>query len=150
MVELLVSVAVISVLAVVMVVVINPGRKKAQARDSSRKSGIAQIASALSTYFVQMDSYPVQLFDLVPGELRSLIKDPNGMDFNYSAQSQDGGICTTENRDCLRALLYGIYEVPNNPCSVDHSYWAWTSSSLRTGKVCAEPSPNYSDTPIDD
>lgn len=150
LVELLVSIAVISVLAVVMAVVVNPGKKKAQARDASRKSGIAQISSALATYSVQTDSYPAVLTDLVPGELKSLVKDPNGTNFSYSAQSQDGGVCTTENRDCLKSVLYAIYEFPNNPCTVGSGYWAWTSSSLRTGKVCTESSPTYSDTPIDD
>lgn len=150
LVELLVSIAVISVLAVVISVVINPAKKKAQAKDASRKSGLAQISNALSNYFVQTDSYPLVLGDLVPGELKGLIKDPSGNDFNYSANAENGGPCTTAARDCLRAVLYGIYEQPNNVCTTGKSYWGWTSSSLRTGKICTEALPTYAETPIDD
>lgn len=149
-VELLVSIAVISVLAVTIAVVINPAKKKAQAKDASRKSGIAQISGALSNYFVQMDSYPLVLADLVPGELKSMIKDPNGFDFNYSAQSQSGSSCATQSRDCLRAVLYDVYESPNNACAMGQTYWGWTSSSLRTGKVCKESVPTSDDSPVDD
>lgn len=149
-VELLVSIAVISILAVTIAVVINPAKKKAQAKDASRKSGVAQISGALSNYFVQTDSYPVALSDLVPGELKSMIKDPNGSDFNYSAQNQSGAACTTAVRDCLRAVLYTIYESPNNDCTSGQSYWGWTSSSLRTGKICKDSVPSFDDTPVDD
>ncbi len=149
-VELLVSIAVISVLAVMIAVVINPAKKKAQAKDASRKSGIAQISGALSTYLVQMDSYPATLADLVPGELKSLVKDPNGTDFIYLAQDQSGTACTTVARDCLRAVLYTVYEYPNNACTTGQPYWGWTSSSLRTGKICKESVPTFDDLPVDD
>ena len=150
MVELLVSIAVISVLAVTIAVVINPAKKKAQAKDASRKSGIAQISGALSTYLVQTDSYPATLADLVPGELKSLVKDPSGSDFTYLAQNQSGVACTTAVRDCLRAVLYTVYEYPNNVCTTGQSYWGWTSSSLRTGRICKDSVPSFDDTPVDD
>lgn len=149
-VELLVSIAVISVLAVTIAVVINPAKKKAQAKDASRKSGVAQVSGALSNYFVQTDSYPSSLDDLVPGELKSMVKDPNGSNFNYQAQNQNGSACKTEDRDCLRAVLYTVYESPNDDCTLGKSYWGWTSSSLRTGKICKESAPGFDDTPVDD
>lgn len=146
----MVTIAIIGVLAVSIIIVVNPVKKRSQARDASRKAGIAQISNALSAYFVQTDSYPATLADLVPGELKSLVKDPTGSDFNYSAQGNEGGACSTASKNCVRAVLYGIYEMPNAGCSQAVAYWGWTSTSLRSGKICSSGVPLYSDVPIDD
>ena len=150
LVELLISIAVISILAAIVYLALDPAKKKGQARDTSRKSGVAQISGALTNYFVQIGSYPNLLSDLVPGELKSLIKDPDGNDFDYSAQNQSGMSCTTDARNCVRAVLYSIYEYPNTACAAGTAYWGWTSSSMRTGKICSEDIPTYEDIPIDD
>lgn len=58
LIELLVAIAVIGIIAGVILVVINPAQKIAQARDATRKSDMAQIRTALETYFASHGEYP--------------------------------------------------------------------------------------------
>lgn len=149
LVELLVVIAIIAVLAVILVTSIDPAKKRSQARDASRKSSMSQISGALASYYVQANSYPNSISDLVPGELKTIIKNPDGNNFIYNA-SGPNGVCTTAVKDCQNAVLYDVYEAPNVPCSSGQVYWAWTSGSLRTGKICSQTVPVYSDTPAED
>lgn len=141
--------AIIAILTATTLAIFDPYRKSKQARDASRKSSLAQIAAGLVNYTTIKNSYPEKLADLVPGELKNLPKNPDGNDFSYLAQASDGGVCLTENKSCQKAVVYGEYEIPKTLCSSGSTYWGWTSSSLRLGKICSN-SPSPDETPIDD
>lgn len=150
LVELLVVIGVIGVLAAVALVVIDPSKKNRQARDAARKATLAQIAGGLSNGFVSNNAYPAVLADLVPGELKFLPAKPGGGDFSYQSHNGSGGSCTTEQKNCVAAALYDIYESPKVACGGGRSFWAWTSSSGRLGKVCSATQPSPNDLPVDD
>ena len=148
LVELLVVIAVISVLAAVTVVAINPAKKLAQSRDAARKSSMQQLVTSLSAYYTQNSSYPATAPELVEKEeLKSLPKSPTGTDFNYSV-SPSG--CTSVAKSCAAAMVYDVYEQPANACVTGTSYWVWTSGSGLIGKVCTEGTPVIGDTPVVD
>jgi len=56
--EILLVVGIISVLAGIVIVAINPGRQLAQVRNTQRKSDIKQIDSALTQYYIDNNNYP--------------------------------------------------------------------------------------------
>ncbi|MBU0708217.1 prepilin-type N-terminal cleavage/methylation domain-containing protein [Patescibacteria group bacterium] len=58
LVELLVTVAVLGVLATIALVIIDPASRFAQARDAQRKTDLRQVANALDAYFVEFGQYP--------------------------------------------------------------------------------------------
>lgn len=88
LVELLVVIAVISVLATIMVSVINPIPIQQKARDSQRVSDLSKVKVALENYFSDNRSYPTQAAWVVvdtgatvstalePGYINSLPTDP--------------------------------------------------------------------------
>lgn len=59
LIELLIVIAILGVLAVVVLVAINPVEKLAQSRDAGRISSVTQLGHALESYYVSNDSgYP--------------------------------------------------------------------------------------------
>lgn len=64
LVELLIVIAVIGILALVVILAINPDEKLKEARDSTRKTNINQLASALNDYFIQKGYYPEDIEDI--------------------------------------------------------------------------------------
>lgn len=147
--ELLVVIAVISVLSAIVVVAINPAKKLAQSRDAVRKSSLQQIVTALASYYTQNSSYTAALTDLVTtGELKSLPKTPSGgVDYSYVPNPST---CTSAAKTCLNAAVYDTYEQPNTACATGTAYWGWTSSAGIIGKICTTATPAYSDVPVAD
>jgi prepilin-type N-terminal cleavage/methylation domain-containing protein len=58
LIELLIVMAILGVLAVVVLVAINPGEQMRRARDSGRVSGVQQLGRALTAYYTSLGSYP--------------------------------------------------------------------------------------------
>lgn len=150
LVELLVVIAVMAVLSAIMLTALDPVRKSKQARDASRKSSLAQIAGGISDYYTLKSVYTQSLSDLIPDELKTVPKNPTGAEFFYIASGENLPNCSTQEKNCTKAVLYDIYESPKTPCVSGTSYWAWTSSSGRLGKVCRLGVPSSDDIPVDD
>ena len=148
--ELLVVIAVMAVLSAIMLVVLDPVRKNKQARDASRKSSMAQIAGGISNYYTLKSVYTQSLSDLKPDELKTVPKNPTGAEFFYVAYGENLPDCSTQEKNCTKAVLYDVYESPKTLCPSGTAYWAWTSSSGRLGKICSMGIPSPMDMPTDD
>ena len=61
--EILLVVGIISILAGIVIVAINPGRQLALARNTERRSDLKQINSALQQYYIDHREYPAGLTD---------------------------------------------------------------------------------------
>lgn len=59
--EILLVTAVISILALIIIIAINPNRQLAQVRNSARYSDLSAISDALSQYFIDNGEYPTGL-----------------------------------------------------------------------------------------
>jgi len=136
LVELLIVIAIIGVLAVVVLVAINPAEKLRQARDSGRKSDISQIATALEAYYTgrSPSEYPSGNGCGTGGlttlttyqELRQLPKDPKtGWCYGYavdaSSRQTAGVYATLEAQSASREA--------NGPGTVNSSYFCWLSTT---------------------
>jgi len=71
--EILLVVGIISVLAGIVIVAINPGRQLAQVRNTERKSDIKQIKNSAEQYYIDYNTYP----DTVPDTLTEICDTGN-------------------------------------------------------------------------
>lgn len=83
LVELVVVIAIISILAGSVLTVINPASKRQDARDAVRKSDLAVISSAIENYYADNNIYPNAntldcLYDILDGPVSSFGGCPNG------------------------------------------------------------------------
>lgn len=93
LIELLIVVLIISILAGLLVAVINPAGIRAKARDSQRKADLRKIQSALELYFAESRSYPTSTgtginagsLPLTPGYMNNIPSSPNGPSYRYRA-----------------------------------------------------------------
>lgn len=164
LVELLIVISIIGILAVGVVVVIDPVSIFARARDTQRKNDLKQMEAALQAYYGDNGSYPVvgcwyssepgnlvpyNSGDYIPGlapkYIKKLPRDPAGGQGNPSLHPACGGggwkkayiYCSTGQEYTL--LSHCSIEIPNS----------WTSSSGifdpnrpdHAWKVCAGGEP---------
>ncbi len=59
--EILLVVGIISLLAGIVIIAINPGKQLAQVRNTERRSDIKQIKSAVEQYYISVGRYPISL-----------------------------------------------------------------------------------------
>lgn len=93
LIELLIVVLIISILAGLLVAVINPSGIRAKARDSQRKADLRKIQSALELYFAENRTYPPSAgtgvnagtLPLTPGYMNNIPSSPNGPSYRYRA-----------------------------------------------------------------
>lgn len=157
--SLIVGVLVIGVLAVISVVLINPGELTIQKKDGARIEEVTRIGEALISYAKSKNGNIPQgtkswLSDLVArGEISEI---PTLIPYNNSAalckKNQQSGICYDTdgkfppNAAIVYAKLESISE--NTKCDVSLSETAWVvydMLSIRSGIVCTpgvEPSFN--------
>ena len=85
LIELLIVIAVLGILAVVILVVMNPGERQAQARDTGRISAVAQIGRSIQAYYTVKSGYPetgTWAIDIVgSGDVSSF---PSGIGYSYN------------------------------------------------------------------
>ncbi len=62
--ELLLTIAILAILAAVTLAAINPVRQMSEARDSQRKNDVAEIQKSIQEYFYDKGSYPFQVADV--------------------------------------------------------------------------------------
>jgi prepilin-type N-terminal cleavage/methylation domain-containing protein len=61
--EILMVIAIISILAALVIVAMNPVRQLAQSRDTQRKSDVKEISNALHQFFIKKNTYPAVMED---------------------------------------------------------------------------------------
>jgi prepilin-type N-terminal cleavage/methylation domain-containing protein len=153
LVELLVVIAIIGVLAVVVLVAINPVQQLARTRDSGRKSAITQIGHAMEAYatthngnYVPENGTWADVL-VTAGEL-SIV--PQGI--VYSVGSTGTFDCTTEqgsldwcydaygdSTGASPAIIYTRMEstAENSKCATGQAAWfAWSTKAGRGGVMC--------------
>ena len=87
LIELLIVVAIIAILAAILIP--NFLRARLQARISATKGNMKNIATALESYFVDSDTYPVgtdaaALTSMVPTYIRAAPNKPGGASYDYT------------------------------------------------------------------
>lgn len=158
LIELLIVIAILGVLAVVVLVLINPGERLAQTRDTGRISSVAQLGRALHQYYIIHDEiYPDPLTwsdDLVgTGDINNF---PSGVPYsaNYilpcttnATPSGQETFCydldtSINNYNCIVfAKLESIRQISR--CStVGDTYVVHSTADGKTGIICSNGDPS--------
>lgn len=155
LIELLIVIAILGVLAVVVLVAINPVQQLARTRDAGRISSVSQLGRALQAVAASSPTgqFPAaadwytssgvlsqitQLPALVPNSLGTLCNT-----------NQQNGWCYVVNTTRTSAVVYSNLESNANRSLCGTSGNAWTayhSSRGRGGIVCTEPTSSNIDT----
>jgi len=148
LIELLIVMAILGVLAVVVLVAINPVQQLARTRDTGRTSGVTQIGHAVSAYYTSRNAtYPTDLAELVTaGELTvvpALIDNTLGA-LCSDADGDENGWCYLT--DANGAVVWSALESDSNraqcgdttlPATVAFS--AYSTAAGRGGITCSQP-----------
>lgn len=154
LIEILVVLAIIGVLAVIVVMSINPAERQAQARDAGRVSSVAQLGRATISYYTSRSTYPSEAEwaqDLDDsGELSSF---PSGIEYILSGTSN----CTTYQQPgadptyCYSldatngAIVFARAEATshNDKCTAPEvAYFVYSSADGRGGTICSNGGPS--------
>lgn len=155
MIELLVVIAILGVLAIVILVAINPVEKQAQSRDTGRISSVAQLGRSLEAYFTSRGVYPDEASwaqDLIgSGEFSTF---PSGIDYTAYSVSEcstyvQPGVDPTYCYDLDTAggngaIVFARLEANshNDKCSSpDVAYFAYSTADGRGGTICSSSDP---------
>jgi prepilin-type N-terminal cleavage/methylation domain-containing protein len=159
LIELLIVIAILGVLAVVVLVLVNPSERFAQTRDAGRISTIAQLGRALEQYFINhSETYPDSLTwdsDLEgTGDIKNF---PSGVEYVINSVSP----CTTNARPVgEETFCYALDNSGNNygglifsklestrevnRCNlIGNTYIVHSTADGKTGMICSngDPSP---------
>ncbi len=155
LIELLIVIAILGILAVVVLVVMNPGERQAQARDTGRISSIAQLGHSLQAYYSTKTTYPTVgswASDLVAsGEIASF---PSGITYSYNSVSActryvqpavDGTFCYDEDEaNGNGALIFAKAESTSHrsKCTTpEEAYFVFSTEDSRGGTICSSSNP---------
>ena len=106
LIEILIVVAIISILAGIVLIGLRPGL--GSARDARRQAELKQIQTALQIYYNRFGSYPSALIDLInEGVARTIPDDPSGAAYGYSTTGAD-------------YMLGTMFETPRSNSIKDH------------------------------
>lgn len=124
LIELLISIAILAVIASGVIIAINPLSKVNKAKDTKTKSDVAQIASAFNTFYTVNGYYPSTIADLVTnGELKAIPSPVTGYAV-YSIRIFPAG-CTTALKNCVNISIYGSIKSPD---TVGNAIWCYKTS----------------------
>jgi prepilin-type N-terminal cleavage/methylation domain-containing protein len=143
LIELLIVIAILGVLAVVVLVAINPVQQLARTRDAGRISSVQQLGHAMEAYFVSHDAvYPSALADLVTaGEINAVPGQVTNTLSSYCGGHVQGW-CFDAGTDAF--AVWSALEADSNfdaaTCGTGPAFAAYLSASGQTCIVCAEPS----------
>src|SRR3972149_408249 len=151
LIELLIVMAILGVLAVVVLVAINPVQQLARTRDAGRKSGIAQIGRALEAYYTSHSgSYMQALSYLTTLSASGEISTPPAA-ISYRAgwagtACDSGG--TQQNNWCYEtnagseAVVYTQLESDSErskcPTAGQAAFFVWSTFDGRGGLTCVD------------
>ncbi|QQS39537.1 type II secretion system protein [Candidatus Woesebacteria bacterium] len=153
LIELLIVIAILGVMAVVMLVVINPVERLAQSRDAGRISTITQLGHAGAAYYTDKASYPTEanwaqeLIDA--GTLKSF---PAGVAYTANdvvhCASQEQPVFNPtfcyETDALLDPIMFARAEadIHNLKCTVGGAYFVYSFEDGRAGTVCSVDDPD--------
>lgn len=143
LIELLIVMAILGVLAVVVLVAINPVQQLARTRDAGRTSSVTQIGHAVEAYYATHNgTYPAGLDDLVTaGELTNVPTQVNNTlgVTPCSGTSSVSGWCYSEAGTA--AAIWTELESDSNRefCGASEAYVAYLTQSGRSCITCADP-----------
>ncbi|KKR11993.1 MAG: hypothetical protein UT39_C0001G0048 [Candidatus Woesebacteria bacterium GW2011_GWA1_39_21] len=144
LIELLIVMAILGVLAVVVLVAINPVQQLARTRDAGRKAGVAQIGRALEAYYTSHSGSYLPLSDTFLNSLSTSgeISTPPST-ISYRSGFTPQACINSQNGWCYlmgsgEAVLYTELESDSerSKCSGVVSYFVWSTVDGRGGLVC--------------
>lgn len=146
LIELLIVMAILGVLAVVVLVAINPVQQLARTRDAGRKSGVGQVGRAMEAYYTSHGgSYITEtsswIGDLVAaGELSTVPSAIAGGVAGYTVCSENvqSGWCYDSNPSLSDAVVYTTLESQSesSKCASGTPLFAWSTADGRGGLIC--------------
>ncbi len=159
LIELLVVLGVLSVLAAVLLVLVDPVEQLARADDTGRKSSITQLGRSLQGYYTQNGAaWPAAntwRTSLTNSELRLFPSNPSGITF---ATADCTGIVTNpgnlENNFCYRtdttdAVVYTkmeskteINKANAGAACATITWYVWSSAEGKSGLLCSANPPS--------
>lgn len=141
LIELLIVMAILGVLAVVVLVAINPAEQLARTRDSGRFSSITQIGHSIQSYYTTRSEYPTATTwdtDLTTaGELTTIPAEVVAADGATCTSNPVEGWCYADDgaSPVLEAIVYTPLEsTSNNSKCPAASPVAWMMYSMALGK----------------
>jgi prepilin-type N-terminal cleavage/methylation domain-containing protein len=154
LIELLIVMAILGVLAVVVLVMLNPGEKQAEARDAGRISSVAQLGRSLQAFYTSKTYLPDVMNwgnDLVTsGELATF---PPAIDYTYNSvshcttyvQPNNGTYCYNEDQaNGNGALVFAKAESTSyrSRCTApEEAYFVFSTTDARGGTICNNLDP---------
>ena len=155
LIELLIVMAILGVLAVVVLVAINPVQQLARTRDAGRKSGVAQLGRSMEAYYTsrggtyvaesatwidnlvssgEISTVPSQISEGVTGYTACTSNQENY--WCYDANTATGGEPIV-----VYTTLESLSET--SKCTTGTPYFVWSTADGRGGLVCSgsEPTP---------
>lgn len=156
LIELLIVMAILGILAVVVLVAINPVQQLARTRDAGRKSGVTQIGHAVAAYYTARGGVylaesgtPGWVSRLVTsGELSSVpaqitwsVGTNPGCGTN--AAEENGWCYDADNTNNTDAIVFTPLESNSeiSKCSTGSPYFVYSSASGRGCLVCSSGAP---------
>jgi prepilin-type N-terminal cleavage/methylation domain-containing protein len=165
LIELLIVMAILGVLAVVVLVAINPVQQLARTRDSGRKSAVTQIGHALEAYYTSHGGKYLSTVNCTAangGPLSSnwmgclvsageLASAPSPIDYKLGTECDTASDPNAgrQNHICYRynvagqVVVYIIFESNSeqSKCASDQTAWfVWSTADGRGGVVCTDDS----------
>ena len=148
LIELLIVMAILGVLAVVVLIAINPVQQLARTRDAGRKSGVTQIGHAVEAYYTaRSGQHPVAanwLSDLsTSGELSTMpsqiVATLSG--FSTCSASPFSGWCYNTANGA--AIVYTGMEsnIERTKCTSGYAWFVYSTADGRGGIVCSSSAP---------
>lgn len=152
LIELLIVMAILGVLAVVVLVAINPAEQLARTRDAGRFSSVTQIGHALQAYYTSHNAtYPTEsstfISDLsTSGEMGSVPALITSGSYTECGGTKQSGWCYDSN--ATDTIVYTRLESQSyqSKCSSGNAYVLFSTRQGRGGTYCKASEPTASDT----
>lgn len=156
LIELLIVMAILGVLAVVVLVAINPAEQLARARDSGRISAANQLGRALAAYFTGQSAYPAVGTwndDLTRSQdISSFPAAVSSTDDECALNVQNGYCYDTglvNNQDHAISFSQLVSQQQINKCSgADIPFSLFSTFDARGGVVCSAADPTIAGAPF--
>jgi len=146
LIELLIVMAILGVLAVVVLVAINPVQQLARTRDAGRKSGVAQLGRSLEAYYTAhggsyLSESATFVSNLVTaGEISTVPAAISGSVSGFTActENAQSNWCYDTDGTYSSAILYTVLESQSesSKCSSGIPLFVWSTTQGRGGLVC--------------
>ncbi|OGH23648.1 MAG: hypothetical protein A2958_02645 [Candidatus Levybacteria bacterium RIFCSPLOWO2_01_FULL_38_13] len=141
LIELLIVIAVLGVLAAMVLVVVNPGKRMAQTRDAQRKTQLSQVKRALEAYMAVNGNYPLT------GVNNEVFGD--AVDYgNMGYEGPNGYIPNLAPNHIKRLPQDPRLHTPgskNNNCNSDHAGFLYKSDGVEYKIILHCTPENYDD-----